>query len=79
MKYEIEGDYIPFHDGYGIVGYIYVCPKCNTHNPFQNCDEGCKKCGFKEPYVDADDWYEYNMGLPDDEKAWNRKTTSVRK
>ena len=54
----MEGQYEPFCDDCGIVGYSYVCPKCNHTTYFTDCEEGCSECGFSEPYEDPDDWYE---------------------
>ncbi len=54
----MKGKYIPFNDGYGIVGYGYLCPECNHETKFTDCQEGCKECKFYEPYVDPDEWYE---------------------
>jgi uncharacterized protein (DUF983 family) len=54
----MKGKYIPFNDGFGIVGYGYECPECEHHSLFTDCEEGCKKCGFKEPYKDPDDWFD---------------------
>jgi hypothetical protein len=54
----MKGKYIPFNDGFGIVGYGYLCPKCEHETKFTDCEEGCEKCGFSEEYVDPDDWYE---------------------
>ena len=52
------GRYIPFNDGCGIVGYGYLCPECEWHTLFTACDVGCEKCGYFEPYVDPDEWYD---------------------
>jgi hypothetical protein len=71
----MEGQYIPFDDEYGIVGYGYKCPKCNRVSQFTDCEEGCSTCGFSEPYVDQDDWYEEEMGKPVEERAWNVNKT----
>ena len=57
----MEGKYIPFNDGYGIVGFEYECPKCKHITLFVTCDVGCEECGFTEPYVDPDDWYEEQL------------------
>ena len=54
----MKGNYIPFNDGYGIVGYHYECPECGSVSSFQDCEEGCISCGFNEPYVDPDDWHD---------------------
>jgi hypothetical protein len=51
----MEGKYIPFNDGFGIVGYHYECPKCEHVSQFTDCEQGCEKCGFKEPYEDPDE------------------------
>ena len=53
----MKGRYVPFNDGYGIVGFGYVCPECNHESEFTTCEEGCEECEFSEPYVDPDDWY----------------------
>ena len=53
----MKGKYIPINDGYGIIGFMYNCPMCNHTTPFTDCEEGCEKCDFSEPYVDPDDWY----------------------
>lgn len=58
----MKGQYIPFNDGYGIVGYHYKCPKCDNVTKFTDCEDGCKKCGYSEPYKDPDDWYEERWG-----------------
>lgn len=55
----MEGEYIPFNDGYGIVGFGYECPKCGHVTWFVTCEIGCEECGFTEPfYVDPDDWFD---------------------
>ncbi len=59
----MKGTYIPFNDGYGIIGYSYICPECKHETRFTDCDEGCEKCGFHEPYVDSDEWYAKEMNL----------------
>lgn len=56
----MEGKYIPFNDGFGIVGYNYQCPKCSYISTLTVCDDGCDKCGFLEPFEDPDDWFEKN-------------------
>ena len=53
----MKGLYIPFNDGYGIVGYHYKCPECKHETRFTDCEGGCDECGFTEKYVDPDDWY----------------------
>jgi len=67
----MEGQYIPFNDGFGIVGYGYECPKCKHESMFTTCDDGCEECGFKEPYKDPDDWYDEEMKKPQSERVWN--------
>lgn len=54
----MKGEYLPFNDGWGIVGFSYICPECEYVSQFTDCEEGCQECGFNEPYVDPDDWYE---------------------
>ena len=66
----MEGHYLPFGDGCGIVGYIYVCPKCNHESMFTDCEQGCEKCYHTEEYVCADDWYTEEMKKPEKERAW---------
>lgn len=61
----MRGSYTPINDGCGIVGYYYVCPECKHETEFINCDSGCEKCGFSEPFVDPDRWYELKMSLND--------------
>lgn len=58
----MNGKYIPFNDGYGIVGYHYECPRCSAITKFTDCEEGCEQCGYSEEYVDPDDWYETMFG-----------------
>lgn len=67
----MRGIYLPFNDGCGIVGYFYKCPECQHVTAFTDCEKGCEKCGFSEEYVDADDWYDEQMNLPVDQRAWN--------
>jgi hypothetical protein len=71
---KMEGIYLPLMYDFGIEGYTYKCPKCSHVNEFADCDEGCGKCGFSEPYVDPDDWYENEMSKPKEKRAWNIKT-----
>lgn len=60
----MKGKYIPFNDGFGIVGWHYKCPKCSHITTFiVDCSEGCEKCGFEEPAVDPNDWYEKRSRL----------------
>ncbi len=33
----MKGKYIPFNDGFGIVGYGYLCPKCEHETKFTDC------------------------------------------
>ena len=68
----MKGQYIPFNDGYGIVGYDYKCPQCGHETRFAFSDEGCEQCGFSEDYVDPDEWYDEQMKLPASERAWNQ-------
>jgi len=74
----MKGLYSPFNDGYGIVGYHYLCPDCRHVSRFTNCEDGCEKCGFAEEYVDPDEWYEEQMKLPVKERAWNTRTDKNR-
>lgn len=67
------GSYLPFNDGFGIVGYGYECPKCGYTTQFTNCEEGCEKCNFSEPFVDPDDWYDDEMAKPKEQRQWNIK------
>lgn len=67
----MKGRYIPFSDGFGFVGYSYVCPNCNHETPLVDCEEGCDWCGFTEEYVDPDDWYDKEMNKPIEKRAWN--------
>ena len=67
----MKGQYIPFNDGFGIVGYGYKCPKCKHETKFTDCEEGCEDCGFNEPYEDPDDWYEEEMNKLKEQRAWN--------
>ena len=67
----MEGQYAPFNDGYGIVGYGYECPKCKHETQFTTCDDGCEECGFNEPYKDPDEWYNEEMAKPKEQRAWN--------
>jgi uncharacterized protein (DUF983 family) len=57
----MKGQYRPFNDGYGIVGYSYLCPQCGHETMFTNSKNGCEKCGFSEEYVDPDEWYEEHL------------------
>jgi len=68
----MRGSYIPFHDGYGIVGYNYRCPECDYITTLTDCETGCSKCGFSEPYVDPDEWFEEEIKKPSEEWAWNK-------
>jgi hypothetical protein len=68
----MKGQYIPISDDFGIIGYYYKCPICNNESQFTDCEIGCNKCGFKEPYVDPDDWHDEQMNLPIKERAWNK-------
>lgn len=54
----MRGEYVPFNDGHGIVGYHYRCPECGCETPFADCEEGCGECDFSEPYEDPDDWHD---------------------
>lgn len=56
--YKMIGKYVPFNDGYGIVGYGYECPRCDFVTQFTTSEEGCSECGFSEEYKDPDDWYD---------------------
>ncbi len=56
----MKGRYIPFNDGYGIVGYSYECPECGKVSQFTDCDDGCEHCGFTEDYVDPEEWDDAN-------------------
>jgi len=67
----MKGQYSPFNDGFGIVGYGYVCPKCKHETLFTDCEQDCKNCGFSEKYEDPDDWYEGEMAKPVEQRAWN--------
>ena len=58
----MKGEYIPFNDGFGIVGFGYKCPKCGEVTQFTNCDDGCANCGYFEKYEDPDDWYDNFLG-----------------
>jgi hypothetical protein len=48
------GQYIPFNDGYGIVGYKYLCPRCNYLSNFTHTGY-CPKCKFHEITPDPDE------------------------
>jgi hypothetical protein len=67
----MEGQYRPFNDGYGIVGYSYLCPQCDHETMFTKSDDGCEKCGFFEEYVDPGEWYEEQMKMSIKDRAWN--------
>ena len=54
----MKGVYIPFNDGWGIVGYGYECPECEHLTQFTSCEEGCEKCGYSEEYVDPNEWHD---------------------
>ena len=68
----MKGQYRPFNDGHGIVGYSYICPSCGHETMFANSEDGCEKCSFSEEYVDPDEWYEEQMRLPPEDRAWAR-------
>ena len=51
----MRGKYIPWDDGYGIVGYSYECPECGHETRFTDCEEGCENCCYCEEYVDPDE------------------------
>lgn len=46
-----------------IEGYSYVCPECSYANRFSFSDDGCGECGFREEYVDPDEWFDGNTKL----------------
>ena len=46
-----------------IEGYSYVCPECSYANRFSFSDDGCGECGFREEYVDPDEWLDGNTKL----------------
>lgn len=54
----MRGSYIPFNDGWGIVGYGYECPECGHITGFTDCETGCERCNYTEDYTDPDDWYD---------------------
>ena len=58
----MKGKYVPYNDGWGIVGYHYICPKCKHTTRFTNCETGCESCSFSEGYIDPDDWFGYERG-----------------
>lgn len=71
----MEGQYIPFSDDYGIIGFNYLCPKCEHENLLQDCDDGCKECGFKESYTEPCRWYDNEMNKTLENRSWNLKKT----
>ena len=54
----MRGRYAPISDDTGIIGWMYLCPLCDHWTAFTTCEGGCCECGFTEPYVDPDDWYD---------------------
>ena len=66
----MEGRYIPFNDGFGIVGYSYECPKCKHITEFTDCEDGCSNCGFTETYKDPDDWYLESLSQSKLDETW---------
>ena len=68
----MQGQYIPCNDGVGIIGYDYQCPICGHVTRFAFSDDGCEQCGYAEAYVDPDEWYDEQMKLPVQERAWNK-------
>ena len=73
----MQGQYIPFNDGWGIVGYGYKCPACSHETLFTTSDSGCEVCGFSEEYVDPGEWYAEQMKLPVSERAWNVENKQI--
>lgn len=65
----VKLNYVPFNDGYGIVGYHWQC-KCGETIQFVSGGEVCT-CGFVIPEVDPDDWYDEQMLKPVEERDWN--------
>lgn len=73
----MDGKYIPIGDDYGIIGFEYECPKCKHVTSFTDCETGCEKCKFSEPYTDPDNWYEAELKKPVNERAWNNGPPSI--
>lgn len=57
----MQGKYIPYSDGFGIIGFSYECPKCSHITDFHDCEQGCEECKHSEPYTDPDHWYEEEL------------------
>ena len=56
----MQGEYLPINGGYGIIGYDFLCPKCNHTNRFAT-NESCEECDFDQEYKDPDEWYDEIM------------------
>lgn len=64
------GYYVPFDDGFGVVGYFWRC-ECGGVIPFADQGDECK-CGRATPDdIDPDDWYDAELMKPKEERAWS--------
>lgn len=62
--------WVPFNDGYGIVGYGWDC-ECGVEHRFVSPGE-TMPCGFVVPNIDPDEWHAQEMAKPEAERAWNQ-------
>ena len=62
--------WIPYNDGYGIIGYSWMC-ECGRKTDFASPGDTCA-CGRSVSGEDPDDWYDGEMGKPVEQREWNR-------